>query len=322
MTSIDLRSKWLSISDKTPSNGYRSIRITSDCISELYLGVNSESKRCLILSLPPSLRLSFTEIQKQNLSIAYFSEKNYLVLQLNDADFFDLFDDLVISLYQGIKDLSVPDEYSKYFIESFYRWNDFFEDKKVDLLSEEVIKGLFGELIVLKTLIEETNSLSINEILESWKGPYDKANDFEFETRHIEVKSKSPTEGTIKISSEYQLEQTLGKEILLKVITLANDFSGGKSIADLIKIIKPLVHARTGDVSIIWRGLSQKSILPSNIIKYDVYKFTPVSCTTYDCSPLDFPKLVRSNIATPIHAIRYNLSLNLLSNYIIEERKL
>jgi hypothetical protein len=109
MTSNELKQKWSGLSENQVTSGFRSLRISVDCICELYLGVSSEGKRCLILALPVSKRLDFKGVQKENLSIEYFGEKNLIVLQLTDIDFSDLFDDLVLSLYHGIKNISQVD---------------------------------------------------------------------------------------------------------------------------------------------------------------------------------------------------------------------
>jgi hypothetical protein len=94
MISFDLKQKWSGLNVNPVTIGFRSLRISADCICELYLGINSEGKRCLILALPASKNLNFKGIQKENLSIEYFREKNLIVLQLIDSDFKDLFDDL------------------------------------------------------------------------------------------------------------------------------------------------------------------------------------------------------------------------------------
>ncbi len=182
--------------------------------------------------------LDFKRVQKENLSIEYFREKNLIVLQLTDSDFNDLFDDLILSLYHGIKSISHVDEYSNHFIQAFYRWSEFFEDKKSDLLSEEVIKGIMGELLVLKLLITAPDKPEINFLLKAWTGLYDKGTDFELESKNLEVKSKSPSGIDVRISSEFQLEVSPGKGLELFVVSLVSDFTVGIHIRDLIFEIK------------------------------------------------------------------------------------
>jgi len=322
MTSIELNQKWSGLSENPAISGFRSLRISAECICELYLGVSREGKRCLILALPESKRLSFKGIQKENLSIEYYSEKNLIVLQLTDNDFNDLFDDLIISLYHGIKSLSQVDEYSNHFIQAFYRWSEFFEEKKTNLLSEEAIKGLIGELMVLKFLITQPGISEINFLLKSWKGPYDKGNDFELENRNLEVKTKSPSGIDVKIASEFQLEVSPGKGLELYVVSLQSDFTNGIHIRDLILEIKKLVQESYGDITIFWKALSQKNITAKSVGQYDIYRFKPVNWVSYNCASEYFPKLSRSNIPEEISGLKYTLRTNLLDPFIIEKRDL
>ncbi len=49
----------------------------------------------------------------------------------------------------------------------------FLMTKSTSSLSQDTIKGLFGELIVLKSFVKEADSSRINDVLHTWKGPYD-----------------------------------------------------------------------------------------------------------------------------------------------------
>jgi hypothetical protein len=319
MTNAEIKEKWSGLLGNPVTTGFRSLRISSECICELFLGVSKEGRRCMILQLPANKRLPFKGIQKENLSIEYFSENNIIVLQLTDNDFKDLFDDLIISLYEGIKSISLVDEYSKYFIQTFYRWSEFFIDKKSDLLSEDAIKGLMGELMVLKLLINKPNRPEINFLLNSWKGPYDKGNDFELENKNLEVKTKSPSGIDVKIASEHQLEVSQGKGLELYVVSMQSDFTVGVHIRDLILEIKNTVQESSGDNSILWKALSQKNINFKNMSQYDHYKFQPVNWISYNCSDPNFPKLSKSNIPQEVSGLKYNLRTNLLTAFINDQ---
>ena len=319
MTNIELKQKWSALSSNTIISGFRSLRISGDCVSELYIGVSKENRRCLILALPENKHLSFKGVQKENLSIEYFLEKNLIVLQLMDNDYYDLFDDLILSLYHGIKSISQVDEYSNHFIQAFYRWSEFFEDKKTDSLSEEAIKGVMGELLVLKSLIVDPNRTEINLVLHSWKGPYDKGNDFELETKNLEVKTKAPSGIDVGISSEFQLELSSGKGLELIVISLLSDFTTGICLRELIFEIKKLIQESAGESLTFWKALSQKNITAKNVSQYDNYKFEPIDSISYNCASADFPKLNRSNIPAEISGLKYYLRTNLLTPFIIEK---
>jgi len=318
MNNIFLEEKWNNITYNGKSI-FEFIRIDSICIPELNIGFNSKFNRCLILELPKESKVDFQSTIKQNLSIEFYKDTNYIVIQLTDNTFYDLFNDLIISLYHKIKRISNVNDYSKELIQTFYKWSEFFDDKKSDLLSEEAIRGLFGELLVLRSLITYKGRTEINFILNSWKGPYDKATDFELENKDLEVKTKSPSAIDVKISSEFQLEVSPGKGLELFVVSLLSDFTIGIHIRDLILEIKKMVQESFGDNTILWKALSQKNITAKNVGQYDIYRFKPVNWISYNCAAENFPKLSRSNIPEEISGLKYTLRTNLLTSFIIEQ---
>lgn len=319
MTITKLKNKWFELSENNNTSGFRSLRISPECLSDIFIGVNKVANRCLILALPKDSIIDFKGTIKENLTIEFYKEKQFIVLQLTDNNYYDLFDDLIISLYQRIKDISVVNEYSKEFIYTFYKWSEFFEDKKSDRLSELIIKGMIGELLILKSLVNQSNSININDILNSWKGPYDKGHDFELDTKDIEVKTKDVSKLDITISSEYQLENDFDKRLELIVVSVENDKNNGLSIKDLILEIRNSVAELLGDCSILFKAISQKGLTLKNIHQYDDLRFKPIFKAIYDINSFGFPKLINSNIPKEINGLSYNIRISTLDEYIISK---
>lgn len=292
-----------------------------DSIPEISLGFNSKQNRCLLLELPKVHNVDFQTSVKQNLTMSFFSDTGYIVLELTDSNYTDLFNDLVISIYQRIYKLTAVDEYSKIFIQMFYKWSEFFDDRKSEKLSQDIIKGLFGELFVLKTLIEECNSSHLNDLLHSWKGPYDKGHDFELDQKNIEVKTKEVSKLSVKISSEYQLEAEADKALELLVLSVETNSEEGQSLRVLLTDLKDMIINKMGDVSIVLEALSQKNITAQNIYQYDNYRFEVIEEVAYDCNNLKFPKLTKSNTPKAIGGIQYTLYLSYLNEFIISTKK-
>jgi hypothetical protein len=312
-----LEKLWCEIVYEPPSH-YVYRRIDTICFSEMNVGLNQKINRCLILELPKVHTVDFQSINRMNLALYFFKDTNCIVLELLDKNFNDLFNDLTLSLYQIIKDIRDVSEYSAIFIQTFHKWSEFFIDKKVDRLSDEVIKGLFGELHILKSLAKASPSWKINDTLKSWQGPYDKGHDFIFEDKNIEVKTKNLTGQTIRISSEYQLEQELGKELELVVISVVLDPVNGASLRELAELIKVLVITRMGDVTILIDALNQKNLTFKNMHEYDNYRYVIVKEDVYDPTMIDFPKLIKSKLPDSINGVKYNLNLSFLDTFLIK----
>lgn len=291
-------------------------------IPEMNIGLNSKLNRCLLLELPKAHNVDFQTSVKQNLTLSFFGDTGYIVLELTENSFTDLFNDLIVSLYQRIYKLSDVNEYSKIFIQMFYKWSEFFDDKKSEKLSQDIIKGLFGELFTLKELIKDSDSLHLNDLLNSWKGPYDKGHDFELDQKNIEVKTKEISKSSVKISSEHQLEVDMDKPLELLVISVETNHIKGQSISDLLADTKDIIINKLGDYSIVLTALSQKNITSQNIFQYDNYKFEAIEEVVYDCMQSNFPKLTKTNTPKAIGSIQYTLHLHYLSEFILSERKL
>ena len=312
-----LQSKWDIITHKEITKGYKSIVLTPECKSNLYLGVNKDANRCLILSLPKEHNVTFKATIKENLSLEFFSDTNYIVLKLIDNSFYELFDDLIISMYNRIKDLSNVDEYSREFIQTFYKWSEFFSDKNSSLLSSKIIKGLFGELILLRFYLDNQNSISVNDILNSWTGPFDQRHDFTLDQKDVEVKTKTESKLDITISSEYQIEKNLDKELELVVVTVLEN--EGYTLENIIKEIKNKIQLKSGDYTLFLKALNMKEINLKNAVLYDNYLFKPLSLITYDCTILSFPKITKSNISKEISKVKYDLRISALRSFITFE---
>lgn len=313
----NLQSKWAIITNQVISKGYKSIILTPECKSDLYLGINKDANRCLILSMPKDHNVTFRATVKENLSLEFFPDTNYIVLKLIDNSFYELFDDLIISMYNRIKDLSNVDEYSREFIQAFYKWSEFFSDKNSLLLSSKILKGLFGELIILRFYLDSQDLISVNDILNSWTGPFDQRHDFTFDRKDVEVKTKTESKLDITISSEYQLEKNLDKKLDLVVVTVIEN--EGYTLENIIIEIKNKIQLKSGDYTLFLKALNMKGVYLKNVNLYDNYLFKPLSLITYDCTSLNFPKINKSNISKEISKVKYDLRISALNSFITFE---
>jgi hypothetical protein len=291
-------------------------RLSFEGKPSLNVGLNAVLQRCLILELPKKAFLNLPNSIKQNLSLEYYENSKCLCIVLLDNMFYDLFDDLILSIFNRISEISDSDEYSREFINSFYKWSSFFENKKSERLTIDQIKGLFGELLFLKNQLINSTS-NVDDILKSWKGPYDEGHDFVSDFKDFEIKTVENSKNNIRVSSEFQLESEKGKELELIVIFVITDANNGFSIKNLIDEIKVIVLNHFGDNSILLNAIFQKGLTFSKLGFYDSYKFQPIMETSYNCNDEKFPKLNKSNLPIEINTVKYNIRLNLIESFII-----
>lgn len=293
--------------------------LSKQTIPQLNIGYNKKGQRCLILELPLKFDKAFQQFEKENLSLNYFSKERCLCIVLNDDYFKDLFDDLILSINNKIFNISDPEEYSDLVLKHFFKWSSFFINKKKDGLTKDDVKGLIGELIYLKNLIIDT-TLNVDDVLLSWRGPYDDGHDFVFDFTDYEIKTIEKTKNNVRISSEFQLDSEKGKKIELVVISVEFDIDNGISLKSITNDIKSIVMDKLGDNSIFITALSQKGLTIGDLDQYEIYRFNPVLETSYDSSNDAFPKLIKSKLPEQLNKLNYNIRLNLIEEYIINKK--
>ncbi len=321
MTLNELNAKWQKVSSIGTTEGYKALRISANCIPELFIATDVDGYRCLLLFIPDKINIKIKGVDKDKLILSHSNNKNIILIKLKDLDFIDLYNDLILSLYSKIKNILEPKDAAQELIYTFYKWSDFFEDSLRHRLNKEQIQGLFGELFVLNDFLIKSNPSDVNYFLESWKGPYDTTNDFVFDLKNIEVKTKKESKPFVKISSEFQLEKDFDKQLELFVISVKIDLTNGESLYDLIIKVVKKVRDNMGELSILLRALNQKGLTVENLKEYNNHKFVVVKTELFDASTDDFPKLSVSNIYNEITSLNYKLRVTQLDQFLIEEKK-
>lgn len=316
MTTLQLEQRWKSII-QTGVSPYRSLIIDSNCIPELYIALDLKGNRFLILQVPERIKVECSTIKLENLSIEWHEGTRFILIGLLNIRFADLYNDLTISLYNRIKDVTTPEVYTTEFISSFHKWAEFFDDVQINRLSESEVKGCFGELIMLNWFLDNITTIETDEILKAWQGPYQRPQDFIFPNHNVEVKTKNIEEVNIQISSEFQLQEEIGKGLRLGVVDvrLTDD---GITIQELINSVKTKILTKEGDLSIFLKALGKARLVGTNLDQYESYKWQPLTITIYECTTNGFPKLVHSNLQTGLSNLKYNLNTSVLNTFLTE----
>ncbi|MDC0313294.1 PD-(D/E)XK motif protein [bacterium] len=315
-----IQSRWDKIASPRENNKSISVvRFPPLCLPDLFLGIEEEGKRCLLLRVGSSIEIP--ENSHENLSLEYLYDApfGYIAICLDNEFFADLFNDLIVSIYNQVWEKKQTPELSDEFIQIFNRWSDFFDNSKSQRLSPDALQGLMGELTYLGHLLGDAKQSTVNEILESWVGPFHARTDFILPEKHVEVKTISNSSKQVTISSEYQLEGESGLGMELVVMYFEIEPSNGVSLREKVDELKELVHQIHGDYSLILRGLKQLGVLPTNIGDHDNTRFKYLTNSIYDAAADGFPKLVRSAISSDIKSVRYTLKLHNLSEFLITE---
>jgi hypothetical protein len=316
-----LESKWSTIPLPAVGN-YSFVFIDADCKPDLNIGLNSIGNRCLILSLPIGIKAEFFDQKLENISTKYNRDENILIIELTNNYLSSYFNDIIVSLYYKIKEEDDVTESTSIFIKTINEWCIFFTTRKDEKLDLDTIQGIIGELSVLNELLKNANSTSVNYFLNSWRGLYNDNNDFYLDDKNIEVKTKRDSKTSIKISSGYQLEEELDKQLELIVVSVELVSINGVTLYSLVEIIKHKILVNGGDLNILYTALKNKNLTFLNFKEYDCFNFQLISHTAYQVIDDLFPRLVHSKLSKSIVSLNYQLNLSNLNDFITYKKEL
>lgn len=191
------------------------------------------------------------------------------------------------------------------------RWKAFLSGRNLGVLGPEEIRGLYAELLFLRTLYQEvTTGLAA---VEAWSGPERVQQDFVFGERAVEVKSVSGKDrSTVRITSEDQLE-TIAPRLFLVTYRLSDTGGNepGSSLNDLVELIEgELQNAEALEAFAAKLAAIGYAPLPN----YRTPTFVNSGAQAYDVVE-HFPRLVRSSLPPGIARLSYQIELEAIDPY-------
>ncbi len=227
----------------------------------------------------------------------------------------DLFLGLCETLIGSLRDVADPATALAVALAHLRRWKAFLAGRNARLLSPEEVRGLFGELHVLRLLYQDT--LPQVAAVDAWCGPDDSHQDFIFGNRAIEVKSLSGRErSTVRISSEDQLE-SLADELFLLTQRLSSQPDAGQALS--LNGIVGLIDSELGDADAIEQfadKLAGMSYVP--LAEYDAPRFIVGGLQGYRVVD-GFPRLIRSELPPGVTRVSYDIMLEAIAPFSCEE---
>ena len=254
--------------------------------------------------LPKFKQISFSKIQQQD------SDKTYLNVQLLDNSKWDIFNDFVLLLIDSCEKEEKESDALRVFIQRSYRWLALMKGGFKQRLSDEVQKGLIGELYFLKNTLFQT--IGIRDSLDSWKGPIPQPKDFYLDKMQVEVKSIKRDGTSVSISSENQLELISNDELFLSVFGISPN-KNGKTLTDWCYELEDLIT--NNDLADLEKY--NELLLDAGFEYKDDYsdKKWEIEEISYYSVTKEFPRIVKSEISAGISKVEYLLDLSYIKEF-------
>lgn len=301
----------------TPAADFTVVRVAGTTGVPIYWGRDTAAQCLLIVELEGDFTAQFRRdtVSLHGIGIDLrnggAAGQQRLVLSLARHIDSDLFLGLCETLIGSLKDISDPATALAVALAHMKRWKAFLAGRNARLLSPQEVRGLFGELHVLRTLYQAT--LSQAAAVDAWCGPDDSHQDFIFGNRAIEVKSLSGRErSAVRISSEDQLESLVDELFLLT--QRLSEMPSAEQALSLNGIVALIEGELTGAEAIeqFTNKLAGLSYAP--LAEYDAPRFVIGGLQGYRVVD-EFPRLMRSALPPGIRKVSYDIMLEAIAPF-------
>jgi hypothetical protein len=174
--------------------------------------------------------------------------------------------------------------------------------------------GLYGELLQLRELL--LNEIDHSKILSGWNRPAPANHDFDYDSEAIEIKAISKDKTNVRITSAFQLEAPVQKELFLKIYRVeAISRSATDSLGDLYLEIYGMINTEV---------LKEEFVLKcfNDSIKYGgprvitlPYRFILIEEMKYTVDQLLFPRINRHEVPASLSNISFSIDLSAIESF-------
>jgi len=243
-----------------------------------------------------------------------YKKKIIICIYLKNNSFLDTYLKLIEKIISAIYKNEDQKENIRQILTKLQSWRKCFEDEKYAGLSIEEQIGLFGELNYIKKTLSK--NISLQNILEYWKGPEGGLHDFKHQNFLLEVKTFSKNKNKIRISNPQQLNYTFFKNIYLCSVEINFDFSG-KTIVDLINELTNKFSTNEKLLSQFSEKLNQAGYLDVHKENYNE-KFIVNKIEYYKVTE-NFPTILPDQIHSQISDVFFSINIHACNKFICND---
>jgi hypothetical protein len=274
-------------------------------------------KKVFILEVKKSTNISNFQLKKfRGVEIQVLGQQDVqsLVIILLEDSLFTTFCYLIDDIINGLLPLqSEEDAVSKVF-GVIQQWKRLFEKTPMGGLTIEEQKGLYGELLIIKHLLQAGISASL--VMNCWSGPDRKIHDFIFNFLAIEVKTTSANHPVIRITNEHQLSHS---NILCLILIVLNENRGlTNTLPNLIDEIKTMVSECSSQyLEIFDQKLFSNRYFTTDRDQYSQTEYSIRRINAYHVSD-GFPRIIPETIMEGIFDVNYQIETTACSRFQVE----
>lgn len=292
-----------------------SIRVDNNHPLDFYLSKDEmDRSKLLFIGGQRSIKVKSSELIKVQVGKRNDGRYAYSFV-LKDNNYTEQFYRLCFDIIEMSKGLDNLEESYKKVIRLYEKWQRMMQLTRREVLSDEEIKGLLGELIILYNfLISNENK---EEVINSWQGPEEYYQDFVFPSLWYEIKAISKRSEKIIISSLEQLD--INSEGRLITVIIDKIETSTTSCTTLNKMVDLIKFELRDDITVLEKFIDK-------IVKIGYFYCDEYDKSIYQISKINtyrvddvFPRIRRSDIAIEIGKVKYEILLSCITKWLMGE---
>ena len=277
-------------------------RVDADHILDWHIGIDEIGRMSI------EYRSNFTARRVQGtkyIEVNQYKNNKYCTIRFSlcDKELNDLFFKFCEDMVEKTRSLKSASLGYNAVIDRFSLWKKMFFSPRNEILSEEKIMGLIGELLLLKNFLFE--KYGIEKSIDGWSGQNSTRKDFSYEDKWYEAKAISFNKDTVSISSLEQLDSNVPGELAVVMLEKMSPSYMGITLNQLIWDICETIKAQ--DTKELYLLKIESSGYVYNVA-YDSYMFALKNIRRFSVDE-QFPRLIPSNVPSGVVFAKYEISL-------------
>ena len=277
-------------------------RVDADHILDWHIGIDEIGRMSI------EYRSNFTARRVQGtkyIEVNQYKNDKYCTIRFSlcDKELNDLFFKFCEDMVEKTRGLESASLGYNAVIDRFSLWKKMFFSPRNEILSEEKIMGLIGELLLLKNFLFE--KYGVEKAIDGWSGQDCTRKDFSYEDKWYEAKAISFNKDTVSISSLEQLDSNIPGELAVVLLEKMSPSFMGITLNQLIWDVCEFIKAQ--DAKELFISKIESSGYVYNVA-YDSYMFALKNIRRFNVDEL-FPRLIPSNVPSGVVSAKYEISL-------------
>ncbi|MFJ5713728.1 PD-(D/E)XK motif protein [Neobacillus sp. NPDC093127] len=310
MTREITEDSWRDLEDSLPAYGlYNAKKLEGS--EKIFLAVNHNGFRNVLLQINSIDSAIFDNhsrgliVQGKDLVIKRI-ESTFIVITCSDKEGHKTFNlvatDILNKVISGLKPADAVTQ-------TLEKWRKFWGSSFRKILTEDQIKGLFGELWFLFVWLLPKN----HKFVENWVGPSGSRNDFEWKNLATEVKTTSSVRGHIhRINGIEQLDPPQDGKLYCFSLRVRKEKTAQNTLPVLIKRIQNLLASNQHLLDLFDEKIAISGYSPAHEDEYSEYQYRVIDERLYIVDD-EFPRLSVSSFqdGVPYGVERIDYDVNL-----------